>query len=1226
MMAFNIYLAFPLLPGKQVLTAFSLNVLLWMFLVFAGISLVVKEPHRTCEDVQILQGVAGRRTVVGKTFSYPLSLFACQGKIRYYEITLADDSTLSKWLEYSISSTNTHEGMPLTGEKSKEFHLTVVAHGEACEIPTTKADVTFHGQDRLCVHAKNIICSGSWHAEHVSSTFAEIVLRTDHTPEIKEQLNLICTMAEYLHLDPSSLTLIPVEDSLNKYFQSLTVLAEGIRYINSTKSHHVGLCWPVGFGVFAMLSELVRVLSHSVESDSLSQLLGYEIVGWRVLKQGYEKRNPNKWQKRKMATPKPTWRPTQTQNYTVLIAAVPETHSVKSEASSSLVNKTTSSVIHPYVDNNFSTQPVTVNMDLETPQVSKSTTFHYLSSELSPSLMLSSVEFEEKGTFETPPISEHLLYEASLDTSTQEDFPTTQKYEPKDNSKFYYFNSFVPVTKSRFSNSVHHPRDSLPEEMSSTLSSLEFFSGELRNLSDHSLFMHRTASGFKSGEVISIIKLSLPSMVTLAHLRTPSSSSSSELSFSSVAISLLFLHDSYQNPKLLNVYNSVSETFIILAPMKEIDVSEWITSSISTNTPSIFDAIITNDDFDPKPGSPSNGSPTQLYYRSNDVTSSEHSTDALNNSAFFSSKTLLTFSLLSKSISNPMLFPSFSLSVPVELTLLFGSSNVSLMEKLPKGRQVSSDRMNTRESFTIPLTYRFVTTGNSILVVTKTETDTSLWIKGATLFYITTSSAVILSGGFFNQGERSHRKSQALESLSYGSSWITSPLEFAKTSSFYFSTNQRDSIRNLVRTPVLEPDALQLDTNDLSLESSFGTKTNVQITADIVSKLKEVAVVFSRKGVSIENGLHATTTYQKTQSQPNTPPRVIHAIKWIAATVGHEFSFSIPPETFHDQEDGNSTQLTLGMNSVDGSPTDPESWLQFNARDQSMYGYPLDVDFQYPPQEFLLFAIDSGGLKTEDKFVVEIFKPTIIPCHLYTVIATNSYHSFLKNRSRIHFFLKKLSDYLWVESPRDVVLLHLKCGSAVFTWYNKLFCPKTEKCARDDIQSVLTKLGRPGEDVHPDFAEAMLPEFTIEQIGELGYTGICLPTTKPTNESVVFNRTVTGFIGSNCWITNALLALLVAVCSTTLAFLIVVHCQKYRKKTFQPQCSPSCGHIDFKMDTLTSRKSPLLEEDVPPSTRLPASMVSQQRSFRPHPPLVISRLPSPPKYRLPPLYGRTDHG
>ncbi|XP_070611167.1 uncharacterized protein [Erythrolamprus reginae] len=1123
-------------------------------------------------------------------------------------ITLAIDSTSSKWLESSLSSANTHEAMPLMEKKSKELHLIAIAQGEACEIPAAKADVRLHSQDRICVHAKNIICSGGWYAKHVSITFAEIVLQMDNTPEIKEQLNLICTMGEYLHLDPSSLTLIPVEDSLNKYFRNLTVLAEGIRCINATKRRRVGLCWPVGFGVFAMLSELVRVLSHNVESDSLSRLLGYQVVGWRVLKQGDGNRNPNKWQKRKMATPKPTWRPTQTRNVAVLITAVPYPV-VKSEMSPSLVNKTTFSVIHPYVD--LSTRSVVVNRDLETPQVTQSTMFHYLSSDLSPSLMLSSTEFEGKGTFETPPISEPVLCEASLDTSTQEEFPTTQESEPKDISIFYSFSWFMSMTKNHFSNSVRDPRDILPEEMSSTASSPELFSGELRSLNDHSLFMHQTVSRFKSGEIVSIIE---PSMATLAYLRT-SSSSPPELSFSSVAISLLFLHDSYQNPKLLNVYSSISETFITLAPMKEIDISEWIKSSISTNIPSIFDAIITNGYFDPRPSSLSNTSPTtQLYYYSNDLTSSKHSTDTLNSSTWFSSKTLLTFSLLSKTISNPVLFPSFFLSVPVELTFLFGSSNISpIMEKLPERRQVRSDGINAGESFT---TYRFDMTGNSALVVTKTETDTSLWIKGTTRFYVTTSSAVMLSSGLLSEGERS----EALELLSYGSSWITN------ASVVYFSTNQWESIHNLVRTPVFEPDALQLDIKDFNLESSLGTKMNVQMTRDIVSKLKEVDLVSSCKGISTENGLRATTTYQKTQGQPNTPPRVIHAIKWIAATVGHELSFSIPPETFHDQEDGNSTQLTLGINLVNGSPTGLESWLQFNAGDQSMYGYPLDADFQYSPWGFVLFAIDSGGLKAEDKFLVEIFKPTIIPCHVYTVVATNSYDSFLKNRRRIHLFLKKLSDYLLAGTPGDVVLLRLNTGSAVFTWYNKSFCPKTEKCARGDIEDVLAKLGRCGKDVHPDFAEAMLPEFEIEQIGEVTYAGVCLSATKPTNETVVFNKTVTGFKGGNCGITHTLLALLFAICSTTLAFLVVVRCRKYRKKTFEPQCSLSGGYVDFKMDRPTSRKSPLPEQDVPPSTRLPVSMASQQRSFRPHPGLVISQLPSPPKYRLPPLYGRRDPG
>ncbi|XP_025023364.1 uncharacterized protein LOC112540813 [Python bivittatus] len=1249
----NIHPAFPLLLGKQVLAAFSMFLIL-TFLTLTGISLVIKEPHHTCEDIQILQGVQGTRAVTGKAFSYPISPFACRGKITYYEITLANDSTLSKWLEYNIS-TNILQGKPLM-EKSEEFHLAIVAYGMACKTPTTNAD--FALQDRICIHEKNIcqsfnsmyfgafsICSGSWYAKHISITFAEIILYTKRTLEIREQLNLICTMAEYLHLDPSSLTLIPVKDSFNKYFQNLTILAEDIRYINSTKSHYVGLYWPVGFGVFALLSELVQVLRHNVESNNLSQLLGYEIAGWRVLKQGYEKRYSKKWQKRKMATPKLTWRPTKTQTFTVLTAALPQTRSViKSEASSSLFSEAISSVIPPHMD--IITQLVTIKMDLETIQANSPifTIFQYLSSELSPSLILSSTEFENKETFGTPPISEHILYKVS-----QDDFPTPQKSEPKDNSTFYYLGLFMPTTKNHFSNPVHHKMDIPPEEISSKPSSPEHFSGEIRNLNYHSPFKHLTASRFISGDIISIIKLSLTPMSTLTHLRA----SSSELPFSSVAVSLLLFHDSDQNQKLFNVYSYASETVMTLPLIRQIEVPKWNKSSILTNITSEFDASLTNGDFYPKPGFPSNACPpTQLYYSGNAPISSKHDTQ-------LSSISLLTFGLLSKTISIPKLFPSLTLSIPVELTLLFGFSNILPMEKLPDRKQVSSDRMKTHESFTsIPLSYRLVTAGNSFLVCSKTEMDTSLWKKGSHLIYITASSAFNLSSRFLSQ-EEIYRKNQILELHSYESSLFTQPLELANTYNLYFPMNQYDSIQNLIRTPVIDPDALQLDRNYLSLESSLGTKINFQITRDFVSELMKESAIVSNKGICTETGFHSTTMYNKAQGpvpfvfqsqtiqtlvlyispllfhlysgQPNTPPRVVNAIKWIAATIGHRFSFSVPPETFYDQEDGNSTQLTLGINPIDGSPTDLESWLQFNASDKTMYGYPLDTDFQYSPQEFLLFAIDSGGLKTEDKFIIETFRPTTIPCHIYTVITKNSYHSFLKNRGRINIFLKKLSKYLFADSPGDMILLHLKTGSTVFMWYSKLFCTMTDKCARDEIQDVLTKLGRPMENVNPDFAEAMLPEFKIELIEEVIYAGICSPMRKPTNDSLAINRTVTTFKYGNCLITNTFSALLIGICSTTLAFLIVVHYQKCHKKTFQPQCAsvhgrPSCGYIDLEMDMLSSCKSPILEQDVPPSTLLPlpVPVVSQPHSCKTNRGLVISRLPAPPKYSLPPLYGRTD--
>lgn len=74
------------------------------------------------------------------------------------------------------------------------------------------------------------------------------------------------------------------------------------------------------------------------------------------------------------------------------------------------------------------------------------------------------------------------------------------------------------------------------------------------------------------------------------------------------------------------------------------------------------------------------------------------------------------------------------------------------------------------------------------------------------------------------------------------------------------------------------------------------------------------------------------------------------------------FFFPIPANTFYDKEDGNSTQLSLQILPADGSLSGSKSWLQFNTSQQAMHGYPLEMDFQYSPQEFVLCATDSGGL------------------------------------------------------------------------------------------------------------------------------------------------------------------------------------------------------------------------------------------------------------------------
>ncbi|KFV04192.1 hypothetical protein N340_11316, partial [Tauraco erythrolophus] len=169
--------------------------------------------------------------------------------------------------------------------------------------------------------------------KEVPITSAEIILSTGaETLEVQERLYIVCTMAEYLHLDSSLLTLLQYTDSARRGSQSLTILAEDTGHIDFTVNHHVGLSWPVKCGGFALLHEFIQVLRHNVDSHHLSQLLGYEIAGWRILRRGdYEIKSPRRQRRQLMITPTPTLKPMRiTQRPTVGDASRPLSSTVPS--------------------------------------------------------------------------------------------------------------------------------------------------------------------------------------------------------------------------------------------------------------------------------------------------------------------------------------------------------------------------------------------------------------------------------------------------------------------------------------------------------------------------------------------------------------------------------------------------------------------------------------------------------------------------------------------------------------------------------------------------------------------------------------------------------------------------------------------------------------------------------------------------------------------------------
>ncbi|XP_032302133.1 uncharacterized protein LOC107316774 [Coturnix japonica] len=372
----------------------------------------------------------------------------------------------------------------------------------------------------------------------------------------------------------------------------------------------------------------------------------------------------------------------------------------------------------------------------------------------------------------------------------------------------------------------------------------------------------------------------------------------------------------------------------------------------------------------------------------------------------------------------------------------------------------------------------------------------------------------------------------------------------------------------------------------------------------------------------------------ETPGQTNTSPKVVHSIQFVTATIGCLFSFPVSADTFYDEEDGNSTQLSLQLIPADGSPGGSESWLQFNVTQQIMHGYPLAIDFQYSPQEFMLSATDSGGLTVWQSFTIELLKPIHVPCHLYTIRTKNSYYSFLRDRKRISLFLEKLSLYLNSTSPKDIMVTTLKPGSTLISWYNSSLCTSVNRpfswCKKEEIQEALNKLQVPDGYVSPHFIQAMLPEYKIDAIFNISYSDNCFPTTKPFGGS--FNSTVPALQGwGDSNIIKPPTALLSSLCVTVglvLLTLIYCSCRYYSKipksKIMTFQSNSQLSHADVAMDVLQPRKVPVHECGgssshslwLPPLLSL-TSPEQYARSVR-----LSHVIPSsqPPKYQLPPHY------
>ncbi|OPJ66334.1 dystroglycan-like [Patagioenas fasciata monilis] len=961
----------------------------------------------------------------------------------------------------------------------------------------------------------------------VAVTYAEIILSTEaETLEVQERLYIVCTMAEYLHLDSSLLTLLQYADLAHTGLQTLIVLAEDTTHIDFRANHYVGLSWPVKCGEFAMLREFIQVLRHNVDSHHLSQLLGYEIAGWRILRRGDYERSPRRKRRRLTITPTPTLKPVRiTHRPAAEDASRPLSSTVPSHTLTQLAVSPTQS-LSPFCEESIVMASYKMHSNI-----------HLISQEILVTLDMDSAW----DTPANPPVS--ILFADS-------DFPDLSPSLRTETTLLFTELEVLPTRTFGMSWLLEQPEPPVLE----------------------------TGSDFLS--------------------------SKSEVSTYHFLQDITLDTDQLFRPTYTWVINTLHE---------------WSHSSEEAFPPKTeFNVIL-----------PEAMSASEVSDHSNETKSQFPELEMLS-SASLSPETLLS----------P--FPKASVrdTTLSDFTFPIDDTFPPVLARSSPSQVFANDYEHLSESFmTIPQTDRFLFAEGKSRVSSVTQKDAqTLDPKLNFSPEATACFSSMLSNTFPSKAESSYEPSVSILSHPDTAPVLILPVDF---SSFDLSELSRPTHTlhssygsSVLRAEMHSASILSSGTKELH-SGDLGTRILPNVTertpesqkfSDIKSDAVEVPLVTLFNVTS-----HLSSSIP---GQANTIPKVVHSIKFLTATIGCLFFFPIPADTFYDEEDGNSTQLSLQILPADGSPLGSQSWLQFNTSQQTMHGYPLDIDFQYSPQEFVLSVTDSGGLTAWEPFTIELLKPTNVPCHLYTIRTKNSYYSFLRDRKRVSLFLEKLSLYLNSSSPKDIMVTALKPGSTVISWYNSLLCTSANKssswCAKDKIQQALEKLRLPGGYVSPHFVQAMLPEYKIDEIFNISYSEVCFPTTKPFNES--FNSTMPMFQDTNdTTIRKTPSALLSSLCAALVVVLVILvygFCKYHRKvpgsQSMMFQRNSWLSHADVQLDVLKPRKaavhecrtSPSPQLWIPPSVSLPCQERYSRSVRLPH----INSSFQLPKYRLPPPY------
>ncbi|XP_043247146.1 dystroglycan-like [Amphibalanus amphitrite] len=224
-------------------------------------------------------------------------------------------------------------------------------------------------------------------------------------------------------------------------------------------------------------------------------------------------------------------------------------------------------------------------------------------------------------------------------------------------------------------------------------------------------------------------------------------------------------------------------------------------------------------------------------------------------------------------------------------------------------------------------------------------------------------------------------------------------------------------------------------------------------------------------------------TETATVAVPNFPPHVKRHMRKQLLVAGKEFRVRVPEETFEDLESGTTRQLRLSVRRADGQPLAADSWLQFDADTQEIYGLPHEE--HVGEYQFELIAEDEGGLTTSELLSVSLrLSPRwrAINHRFYLTFELLRPADFNRTVDWELLLLRKLAGLFNQSSASSLLVYDIRQidGSVRLGWVNDTI--STHRCDKRALARVASLLL--GKDGGPtaQLRNALQPQFQAQKI------------------------------------------------------------------------------------------------------------------------------------------------